>query len=126
MLPREIQGLPGPQRTWLDLQPGHPGVAHPDMALALPSGDEWRRLDPAAVSTHMAAWQDSCGLNFWEAELLSKFLRATRHGSMKLYPVVVTVESPRLRSRRPLPPALVSTASRLKLRFLAALSIRSW
>jgi hypothetical protein len=89
-------------RTWLDLQPGRPGVAHPDMALALPSGDEWRRLDPAAVSTHMAAWQDSCGLNFWEAELLSKFLRATRHGSMKLYPVVVTVESPRRSDGNPL------------------------
>ena len=31
------------------------------------------------------------GLNFWEAELVGKFLRATRHESLNLYPVVVTV-----------------------------------
>jgi hypothetical protein len=89
-------------RMWLDLQPGRPSVARQDAALTLPSGDEWRALDQAAVGTHMTAWQDAGGLNFWEAELLSKFLRATRHGSMKLYPVVVTVESRRRSDGNPL------------------------
>ena len=41
-------------------------------------------------------------MNFWEAELVGKFLRATRHESLKLYPVVVTVESPRRSDGNPL------------------------
>jgi len=89
-------------RTWLDLQPGRPSVAHSEMALTLPSGDEWRRLDSAAVGAHVANWQDAGGLNFWETELLSKYLRATRRESMKLYPVMVTVESPRRSDGNPL------------------------
>ncbi len=89
-------------RMRLDLRPGRPNVVQADASLALPSGDQWRRLDAAAVRTHMADWQESAGLNFWEAELLSKFLGATCHAAAQLYPVVVKVESPRRSDGNPL------------------------
>jgi hypothetical protein len=89
-------------RVRLALRPGRPNVAPENASLALPSGDEWRGLDADGMRSHMATWQDSGGLNFWEAELLAKFLRATRNVATRLYPVVVSVESPRRSDGNPL------------------------
>ena len=88
-------------RSHLDLRPGVPGVVTADPVL-LPSGGVWRGQDAAAMDAAKVEWQESAGLNFWEAELVSKFLRATRHESLNLYPVVVTVESPRRSDGNPL------------------------
>ena len=54
------------------------------------------------LKSHTEAWQLKAGLNFWEAELVSKYLRATGHLAQKLFPVHVTVESPRRTDGNPL------------------------
>ncbi len=88
-------------RSHLDLRPGAPGVGSL-RPVPLPAGAGWRALDAAAIDAAKAEWQDEAGLNFWEAELVGKFLRATRHESLKLFPVVLTVESPRRSDGNPL------------------------
>jgi hypothetical protein len=82
-------------RARLDLRPGTPSVAM-DQGLALPTGAVWRTLEPGEKAVALAQWQQEVGLNFWEAELVEKFLRgSTSVTPLRLVPVVVTVESPR-------------------------------
>ena len=73
-------------QSHLALYPGTPSVATADPVL-LPSGGVWRGMDAAGIEAAKAEWQQGAGLNFWEAELVGKFLRATRHESLNLYPV---------------------------------------
>jgi predicted acylesterase/phospholipase RssA len=88
-------------RSHLALYPGTPSVATASPVL-LPSGGVWRGMDAAGIEAAKSEWQQEAGLNFWEAELVGKFLRATRHESLSLYPVIVTVESPRRSDGNPL------------------------
>jgi predicted acylesterase/phospholipase RssA len=88
-------------RAYLDLRPGSPSVAA-STPILLPSGGVWRGMDAAGIDAAKLEWQELAGLNFWEAELVGKFLRATRHESLNLYPVLVTVESPRRADGNPL------------------------
>src|SRR6185503_17878769 len=73
-------------------------------AVHLPDPDQWRAWTKASeaqgadvpeLTAQMEQWQADAGLNFWEAELVSKYLRATGRPSQKLFPVYLTVESPR-------------------------------
>ena len=57
--------------------------------------------DPARTAL-LAEWQSRDGLNFWEAELVDKYMRATRHPAQRLFPIYVTVESPRRSDGNPL------------------------
>jgi len=90
--------------TRLDLRPGRPSVASLEQAVHLPDPDQWRAWTKASeaqgadvpeLTAQMEQWQADAGLNFWEAELVSKYLRATGRPSQKLFPVYLTVESPR-------------------------------
>ena len=82
-------------RLRLELRPGRPGVDL-DKALTLPTGDAWRAKTPKERVAVLGEWQRRAQLNFWEAELLAKYLMATKHPHpLKLYPILVTVESPR-------------------------------
>jgi len=100
----------------LDLRPGRPSIAGEEEAVQLPNPDDWRRwssplegtagpgtpVGASALRKHMEAWQREAGLNFWEAELVAKYLRVTEHRDEKLFPVYLTVESPRPSDRNPL------------------------
>jgi hypothetical protein len=88
-------------RSYLDLRPGVPGVPTA-AAVQLPSGGAWRAMDAEAMKAAKANWQEVAGLNFWEVELVGKFLRATGYGQLRLYPIVVTVKSPRRSDGNPL------------------------
>jgi hypothetical protein len=102
--------------TRLDLRPGRPSIANKDAAVQLPNADDWRRwstplkgapatgtpVGAAELQKHLEAWQREAGLNFWEAELVAKYLRATGHSDEQLFPVYLTVESPRRSDRNPL------------------------
>jgi hypothetical protein len=97
--------------TRLDLRPGRPSVAGVQEAVQLPDPKQWRAWSKAAavpyadvsdLKSHIEAWQLKAGLNFWEAELVSKYLRATGRLAQKLFPVYVTVESPRRTDGNPL------------------------
>jgi len=97
--------------TRLDLRPGRPSVASLEQAVHLPDPGQWRAWSKAAeaegadvpeLKAHMERWQADAGLNFWEAELVSKYLRATGRPSQKLFPVYLTVESPRRTDGNPL------------------------
>jgi hypothetical protein len=89
----------------LDLRPGPPSIATLAEAVALPDPVEWRQWS-ASNSRELKTWseqlQAQAGLNFWEAELVAKYLRASEHGRQKLFPVYLTVESPRRTDGNPL------------------------
>ena len=89
----------------LGLKPGEPYVAA-DAAVALPRAEDWRRRRDASDPTcanEMQAWQDDPGLNFWEATLVDRFLRAyASPASLQLVPIRVVVESPRASDGHPL------------------------
>ncbi|HEY6508581.1 MAG TPA: patatin-like phospholipase family protein [Vicinamibacterales bacterium] len=90
-------------RIRLDLRPGRPGLVGLEDALTLPTGDVWRGKTPEERVAQMGEWQRLARLNFWEVELLAKYLLATKHPfPLKLYPVLVTVESPRRSDGNPL------------------------
>ena len=89
----------------LDLRPGVPSVADMDAAVTLPAPDEWRQWfeqGSAERSARMAEWQSRDGLNFWEAELVDKYLRASLQPVQRLFPIYVTVSSPRRSDGSPL------------------------
>ena len=89
-------------RARLNLRPGQPLVAVAS-ALPLPTGDTWRGLSPEERTLVATRWQDTAGLNFWETELVEKFLRASTSATpLRLVPVIVTVESPRRADGNPL------------------------
>jgi hypothetical protein len=97
--------------TRLDLRPGRPSVASLQEAVQLPDPKQWRTWSKAAavpyadvsdLKSHTDAWQLKAGLNFWEAELVAKYLRATGRLAQKLFPVHVMVESPRRIDGNPL------------------------
>ena len=90
--------------TRLDLRPGRPSVAGLEEAVDLPYPGKWwawtnAAAQPGASVTELKElterWQADAGLNFWEAELVGKYMRATGRLSQKLFPLYVTVESPR-------------------------------
>ena len=89
----------------LDLRPGVPAVADMQAAIALPDPDRWRQWflegDPERTAL-LAEWQSRDGLNFWEAELVDKYMRATRDPAQRLFPIHVAVESPRRSDGSPL------------------------
>jgi hypothetical protein len=89
----------------LGLKPGEPYVAA-DAAVALSRAPDWRRRcdagDPTCAN-EMQSWQDDAGLNFWEATLVDRFLRAcTSPAGLQLVPIRVVVESPRASDGHPL------------------------
>ncbi|HZI80988.1 MAG TPA: patatin-like phospholipase family protein [Vicinamibacterales bacterium] len=101
--------------TRLDLRPGRPSVAK--QAVQLPDPGQWRAWSKAAAAAadqhtdcaellelnrEMERWQIEAGLNFWEVELVAKYLRATSRPMQKLFPVFLTVESPRRTDGNPL------------------------
>ena len=89
----------------LDLRPGVPSVADMQAAITLPDPDRWRQwvlAGDAARTALLAEWQSRDGLNFWEAELVDKYMRATRHPVQRLFPIYVRVESPRRSDGSPL------------------------
>ena len=97
--------------TRLGLRPGRPSVAGLRDAVDLPDPEQWRawsqasqdaREDVPELKAQSKHWQDDAGLNFLEAELVAKYMRATRRASQKLFPVYVTVESPRRTDGNPL------------------------
>ncbi|HEV8397252.1 MAG TPA: patatin-like phospholipase family protein [Vicinamibacterales bacterium] len=97
--------------TRLDLRPGRPTVASLQDAVQLPDPADWRAWSKAAqdagvdgpeVKAQAERWQADAGLNFWEAELVAKYLRASGRPSQKLFPVYLTVESPRRTDGNPL------------------------
>jgi hypothetical protein len=96
--------------TRLDLRPGRPSVATLDTAVQLPDPVQWQAWSKAVadgaevpeLKEHADRWQADAGLNFWEAELVAKYMRATRRPFQKLFPVHVTVESPRRSDRNAL------------------------
>ena len=73
--------------TRLDLRPGRPSVADMQAAVTLPDPDQWRRgARPRGAERRLrgteaqpSAGRAEAGLNFWEAELVAKYMRATRH-----------------------------------------------
>jgi len=90
--------------TRLALRPGRASVASLEQAVHLPDPVQWREWSKAGdalggdapdLKAQMERWQVEAGLNFWEAELVSKYLRATGRASQKLFPIYLTVESPR-------------------------------
>jgi hypothetical protein len=89
----------------LDLRPGLPSVAGLEEAVALPDPHDWR-LWSATGSAELKTWSERlqfhAGLNFWEAELVAKYLRASEHRRQTLFPVYLTVESPRRTDGNPL------------------------
>jgi hypothetical protein len=97
--------------TRLDLRPGRPSVAGFADAVQLPDPAQWRAWSKARASARrrrprvegprrtLAA---EAGLNFWEAELVAKYMRATGRLAQKLFPVYLTVESPRRTDGNPL------------------------
>ena len=100
-------------RTRLDLLPGRPSVAiDGNGVIELPDPGPWRAWGearkkrevptPPELDTHMKHWQSVGGLNFWEAELVAKYLRATERATQTLFPVQLTVESPRRSDGQPL------------------------
>ena len=97
----------------LDLGPGRPAVAERDEGLVLPDPVEWRQWSTPKAGTNTPVgerelkrtidqWQEAPGLNFWEAELVAKYMRATRHETEMLLPIYLTVESPRPSEKNPL------------------------
>jgi len=89
----------------LDLSPGVPSVADMDGAVTLPPPDEWRQwFDKGSAErrARIAEWQSRDGLNFWEAELVDKYLRASLQPVQRLFPIYVTVSSPRRSDGSPL------------------------
>jgi len=89
----------------LGLKPGDPYVAA-DAAVALSRSPDWRRRRDASDATcanEMQSWQDDAGLNFWEATLVDRFLRACPSpAGLQLVPIRVVVESPRTTDGNPL------------------------
>ena len=89
----------------LDLRPGEPSVADLDTAITLPPPGMWREWaaegNPVRT-TLLEEWQSRDGLNFWEVELVDKYMRATQHDVQRLFPVYVTVASPRRTDGSPL------------------------
>ena len=63
--------------------------------MRLPDPDDWRSWSAQEQKTYMDVWQADAGLNFWEVELVAKYLRATGQKDARLFPVYLTVESPR-------------------------------
>jgi hypothetical protein len=92
-------------RTRLDLWPGRPSVAPMADAVRLPDPEKWRAWSAGdaneKVDAHRRAWA-AAGLNFWEIELVSKYLQESRRPSQLLLPVHLTVESPNRRDGSPL------------------------
>ena len=70
--------------------------------MQLPDPAQWRAWGADDVKRYTDIWQADAGLNFWEAELVAKYMRATDRPMQKLFPVYVTVESPRRADRNPL------------------------
>jgi hypothetical protein len=97
--------------TRLDLRPGRPSVAALKDGIQLPNPADWRawsqeaeerQMPHAELARNRDAWQSTAGLNFWEAELVAKYMRATGRLAQKLFPIYLTVESPRRTDRNPL------------------------
>jgi predicted acylesterase/phospholipase RssA len=86
----------------LDLRPGRPSVAGVKDAVQLPDPAQWRAWGDDDVKRYTDTWQADAGLNFWEAELVAKYMRATGRQMQKLFPVYVTVQSPRRADGNPL------------------------
>jgi hypothetical protein len=79
-------------RRRLDLMPGRVSVSL-DAADPLPA---WASLAGPEREAVSARWQAALGLNFWEAELLARYLDAAPAAADRaLVPIQVTVESPR-------------------------------
>ena len=97
----------------LDLRPGRVSIAIDGTStIRLPDPAPWRewgkarRKDrtapmPRDLEEQTKQWQSN-GLNFWEAELVAKYMRATHRPALTLFPVHLTVESPRRADRNPL------------------------
>ena len=92
-------------RLRLDLLPGDTLAAASERLVPLPSGDDWRQSyagDQALCARLLKEWQEKHGLNFWEAELVGKYLRGSRESSQVLVPLYVKVSSPRRTDEYPL------------------------
>jgi hypothetical protein len=92
----------------LDLRPGEPSVAGMDEAIQLPDPADWRAWYADGKDAnehclaHASAWQTQGGLNFWEVELVGKYLRASTRANQRVFPVYLTVYSPRRSDGNPL------------------------
>lgn len=84
----------------LALRPGHvrvPSITGTLPGRALPSRRTWASWDESRRRAERLSWQESpIGLNFWEAELVARFLdESPEDGERSLHPIKVCVESPR-------------------------------
>ena len=86
-------------RRRLDLMPGRVTVSL-ESAAALPS---WLSLAGPERQALSANWQTALGLNFWEAQLLTRYLNAAPPSAdQAIVPIQVIVESPRRIDGNPL------------------------
>jgi hypothetical protein len=86
-------------RRRLDLMPGRVSVPF-DAADPLPA---WPSPAGSEREAHIVRWQGTLGLNFWEAELLARYLDAAPSSADRaVVPIQVTVESPRRIDGNPL------------------------
>jgi len=90
-------------RIRLDLRPGDASVADTAGSMALPSRKAWLEARQNGSCEHTRQqWQDTCGLNFWEVELVDKYLQGASSDAHSLVPIYVTVSSPRRSDEHPL------------------------
>jgi hypothetical protein len=91
-------------RIRLDLWPGRPSVTPIDEAVPLPDPTQWGQWNRNAseqVELHKKKWK-AAGLNFWEVELVAKYLEESNRPTQLLLPVHLTVESPNRGDGEPL------------------------